>query len=226
MQLKHTFSLRLGAWLWVASLQYYVLQLVVAAAWSNNNGYSWASNTISDLANTHCGPYGARLVCSPPHSLMNASFIILGLTMIAGSYLLARALETNRVAQIGFSGMILAGVGTIIVGLFPENSVSTLHVLGAALPFIFGNIGMIVLGYALEQLPKTLRLYSVLSGLLGIIALGLFVAQQYVGLGIGGLERVVSYPQSVWMIIIGGYLLVRISSHFGASRQQSRSLEP
>jgi hypothetical membrane protein len=208
MQFKNTFSYRFGAWLWVASLQYYVVQLVVAAAWSNHKGYNWANNTISDLANTHCGPYGERLVCSPLHPLMNASFILLGLTMIGGSLLLVRAGGANRIAQAGFGSMILAGMGTIIVGLFPENSVSTLHVLGAALPFIFGNIGMIVLGYSLKKLPRMVRLYSVLSGGVGSVALGLFVTHQYVGLGLGGLERVVSYPQSIWMIVVGCYVLI------------------
>jgi hypothetical membrane protein len=201
----------LGAVLWVLSIQYYIAQLIVALSWHNHNQYSWANNTISDLANTHCGTYGSRLVCSPLHNVMNISFIVLGCTMIGGALILRRQLERNRLSSLGFGCMALAGVGTILVGLFPENTVSWLHVIGAALPFIFGNLGMLMIGGALEQ-PSLLRGYTIFSGLVGLAALACFITSTYLGLGIGGMERFVSYPQSIWMIVFGSYLLLSDSS--------------
>ncbi len=193
----------IGAMLWAFSIQYYIVQIVVAADWPPHNAFSLTTNTISDLANTVCGPYGNRLVCSPLHSYMNASFIVLGVTMIIGAYLLQKALQAGRWAAVGFGCMATAGVGTILVGLFPENSVSFFHILGAGLTFTLGNIAMILIGLSLKQLRRALRGYTVASGVIGLIGTVLFVTHVYLGIGGGTIERLAAYPQSIWMIIFG-----------------------
>lgn len=58
--------------------------------------YSLAHNTISDLGDTTCGIFNGRPICSPLHVLMNISFVVLGLTMVAGSLLVSRTLARNR----------------------------------------------------------------------------------------------------------------------------------
>ncbi|MDB5184719.1 MAG: hypothetical protein JWN38_527 [Candidatus Saccharibacteria bacterium] len=198
-----------GATLWLLSCQYYLVQLIAATAWPVGLSYSWRYNTISDLANTVCGPYGKRVVCSPDHSLMNASFIMLGLTMIGGAVLLHHRYAAGRLALVGFGALVVAGVGTIMVGLFPENTVSGLHVLGAALPFTLGNLGMILINVRAPMLPRWLRAYGLLSGVVGLVALALFTTHVYLWLGIGGMERFVSYPQSIWMTIFGLWALLQ-----------------
>jgi hypothetical membrane protein len=200
--------LRLGAALYVASIQYFLAQLLVARRWSPP--YSLARNTISDLGNTACGRYGGRLVCSPLHGVMNASFVVLGAAMVAGSALIwrghGRGGGAGRATAGGLGLMGASGAGVVLVGLFPENSVPALHGTGAGLSFVLGNAGIIVLGWAL-RLPPGLRVYSLLSGAGALAALGCFVSGQYLGLGEGGLERVVAYPQTIWLIVIGLYLL-------------------
>jgi hypothetical membrane protein len=196
-----------GAIAWALSLQYYVVQIAAAAMWPKDGGYSWGANTISDLANTHCGAYGMRVVCSPWHTAMNGSFIVLGITMVAGAWLLCK-LATTSAGTAGFMAMALAGIGSLLVGVFPENTVSQLHVTGAALSFLFGNAGMILLGVALRKLPQPLRVYTIASGVLGLAALIFFLGKAYLGLGIGGMERIVAYPQSIWMIVFGMWLLL------------------
>jgi hypothetical membrane protein len=198
-----------GAILWLLSAQYYIVQVMTANGWAKINGYSWANNTISDLANTRCGAYGDRLVCSPLHTLMNGSFILLGITMAAGSLLLWPYLAVNRPARLGLACMVIAGAGTILIGLFPENTVSALHITGAALPFILGNFGMILLGIAFDKFPPLLRGFSILCGSAGLIALVLFMTQTYLGLGIGGMERLAAYPQSIWMIVTATFLILK-----------------
>ena len=148
--------------------------------------YSWGHNTISDLANTQCGSYGDRLVCSPLHAAMNLSFLVLGVTMIGGALLLGKRFAGTHLSRFGFGCMVAAGMGTIVVGFFPENTVGWLHIIGAALPFVVGNIGMIAIGGGMKVLPVYLRVYSVLSGIVGLVALVLFLLHSYVGLGIGG----------------------------------------
>jgi hypothetical membrane protein len=193
-----------GPALWILSIQYFIVQLIVASQWTSP-AYSLAINTISDLGNTVCGPYGGRYVCSPLNPLMNASFIILGLTMFQGAALIYYEFRRNVGSLIGFSFMALAGFGTLIVGLFPENTISQLHFLGALLPFLIGNIGIVILGISLNT-PKWLRIFSVIAGSVSVIALGFFITHTYLGLGIGGMERIVAYPQTVWLIVFGLYI--------------------
>ena len=81
--------------------------------------YNLARDTISDLGNTACGTWNARFVCSPWHGLMNASFIVLGVAMTAGSILIHRQSAAGRAAAVGFTAMAISGIGVIIVGIFP-----------------------------------------------------------------------------------------------------------
>lgn len=192
-----------GPIIWILSIQYYLIQIAVARAWTVP--YSLAQNTISDLGNTACGDYAGRFVCSPLHSSMNASFITLGITMMTGSPLIYQEFKKTKASLTGFSLMALAGLGTLFVGLFPENTISTLHALGAFLPFFVGNIGIIILGLTLD-IPKTLRLYTLFSGLIALVALGFFIAHFYLGIGIGGMERLTAYPQTMWLIVFGVYI--------------------
>jgi hypothetical membrane protein len=210
-KLIKTFSDRyplVGPSFWMLSVQYLIVQLLVADHWKTP--FSLARNTISDLGNTACGPYGGRLVCSPLHDWMNASFIVLGLSMIIGAGLIYHEFRRSCASRIGFSFMALAGVGTVLVGLFPENTVSALHILGAALPFFIGNVGIIILGLKLDM-PGVLKAYNVISGVIMLMALALLLSGHYLGLGIGGMERVTAYPQTIWLIVFGIYIS---SSHY------------
>lgn len=179
-----------------------MVQYIAANAW--RTPFSWSENPISDLGNTSCAEYSNRFVCSPQHDLMNFSFVLIGLTMIFGSVLIAQQYPKNQ--RLGFYLLVLAGFGTILVGMFPENTISGLHTLGAALPLLLGNIALIILGVALK-LPKALRLYTLASGVVALIALVLYLSHHYLGLGQGGMERLVAYPQTIWMIVFGIYKL-------------------
>ncbi len=200
--------LNIGAILWVLSVQYYITQFLVAVFFSKYGPYSWRHNTISDLGNTYCGSYGHRLVCSPLYAVMDVSFVVLGITIIGGAALLQKQVMGNLIVKLGFACVALAGVGSILIGLFPENTVAVPHIAGATLAFLVGNSGMILLGLGLRRLPAILRAYTMLSGVVGLTALILFMTQNYESLGIGGMERIVSYPLTVWMIVFGAYLLL------------------
>lgn len=192
-----------GPVLWLLSIQYYVVQAVVALTWSQP--YSLLHNTISDLGNTACGLYGALYVCSPRHTLMNVSFVVLGITMLEGSTLIYHEFKKGRLSALGFTGMGLAGFGTILVGLFPENTIHVLHLIGAILPFFIGNLSIGLLGFALDT-PKLLRAYSLVTSFVTLAAFVLFISHAYLGLGIGGMERLTSYPQTIWLMIFGAYI--------------------
>lgn len=192
-----------GPAFWMASVQYFIVQLAVALRFKP--AYSLTQNTISDLGNTVCGIYGGASVCSPLRLLMNASFVVLGCTMIAGSMLIYREFREGRAAIVGFTFMAFAGFGTLLVGLFPENTIGALHTIGAALPFFIGNVGIVILGATLS-IPKNLRAYTIASGILSLAALALLTTHRYHGLGNGGMERLTAYPKTIWLIVFGIYM--------------------
>ncbi len=197
----------LGPLLWLASLQYLIVQPFVAAAWPVS--YSWKNHFISDLGNTVCGTYSGLYVCSPLHSVMNLSFVVFGITIATGSVLLYAQFQRTKLSLFGFFLMFLAGLGTILVGLFPENTVASLHVFGAILGLGVGNIAIVVIGLALKTIHPLLRYYSIATGIICLLAFALFASDYYLGLGRGGIERVASYPFAVWMAVFGAYHLRR-----------------
>lgn len=169
-------------------------QAVAAFAWEPS--YSLHLNAISDLGAVRCGPFDDRTVCSPLHGVMNVSLILLGLAMTAGSVLLYLWLRTSRT---GFSLMAVAGVGTMLVGVFPEDTVYWAHIAGADLAFLLGNIALIVFGLTL-RVPRWFSWYSILSGAVALVALVLFLSHHRFFFGLGGMERLVAYPQTIWLV--------------------------
>ena len=194
---------RLGPVLYVAGMQYFAVQLLAALRWPRP--YNISRDTISDLGNTACGTWNGRYVCSPLHDLMNGSFIVLGITML-GSVLISRRYGKGPMTTAGFTAMGLSGLGVVIVGIFPENSVPALHALGSALPFTLGNAALIAIAISLAM-PLLLRLCVSLSGVAALLALAAYTSGHYLGLGEGGLERVVAYPQTICLAVIGCYLI-------------------
>jgi len=197
---------RFGAIAWLLAIQFFIAQLVVQLAWATP--YSLATNYISDLGNTHCGPYpsgSGAYVCSPWHAWMNGSFILLGMSILLGAALVRRAFPPGRISAAGLAFVALAGPGVILVGLFPENVDISTHMFGAAVEFISGNLGMVVLGIALGATRRHARLaaYSIGSGVVGLLATWLFVSGEYLGLDIGGMERLAAYALPLWLIVAG-----------------------
>jgi hypothetical protein len=101
----------------------------------------------------------------------------------------------------------VAGLGTILVGLSPEN-VNVLFQLIGALNIPAGNAAMILLGLAIWRERIKLAWFSVLSGVIGL--LGLVVGPVLViltGHGGGLAERIALYPLIIWLIVFGFAIL-------------------
>jgi hypothetical membrane protein len=197
-------TVRLGAIVWICAVQFFVAQAVVQAAWTTP--YSLSENFISDLGNTACGPYAYEsvvYVCSPLHAWMNASFVLLGAIILVGVALVGRVFSQGPLGMIGLALVALAGPGLVLVGLYPENEALTPHKIGAGMQFVSGSLGMIVLGLALVRRARGLGLFSIVAGATGLLATVLFVEEIYLGLGIGGMERVAAYALPVWLIVAG-----------------------
>ena len=198
----------IGPTVFMLSAFYFVAQIVVGWVWTPP--YSVIRNSISDLGNTACGRYGGSYVCSPRHTLMNAAFIFLGLVMAVGSLLIYQEFTERKrreqlTALVGFVCLTLAGFGSILVGLFPENTISVMHITGAALAVGVGNVGILILALGLP-LPEGLRNFMLFIGIVSTSALILFACHRDFGIGAGGMERIAAYPQTIWLIRFAIYI--------------------
>ena len=205
--MRTTRGLGLGALAWASSIQFFVAQAVVQSAWTTP--YSLSRNYISDLGNTSCGlsEVGTSLVyvCSPWHAAMNVSFVVFGIGILLGCVLVRDALPASRLWLTGLALVAVAGPGAILVGVFPEDLNLPYHKLGAGMQFISGNAGLVVVGIAMWRARRwpSLAAGAIVAGAVGLVATGLFVAEQYLGLGIGGMERAAAYPLPIWLIAAG-----------------------
>ena len=89
------------------------------------------------------------------------------------------------------------------VGIFPE-SAGHIHTLVALIAFIFGGLSAVT---ASTFLMPLFRYLSVLLGVIARIALMLLILHQDMGLGLGGMERMIVYPIVLWAIGFSGYLM-------------------
>jgi hypothetical membrane protein len=184
-----------GVLLFVGGAQFTVFLTVAEAVFPN---YSVSTNYISDLG----------VWSKPSAAIFNPSVFFFGLLLLASGYYLQKEFRKR-----GFSSIVaLAGLGALGVGIFPEdtflvNGVPAIHGLFALFAFLFGGLAAIA-SYKVTKAP--FRYFSVILGVAALLALGLFGSTQsydYVGLGVGGMERMIVYPTLVWAVCLGGYLM-------------------
>lgn len=156
-------------------------------------GYSVSDNYISDLG---VGPM-------PSSAIFAVSVILFG----ALALLAAALFRKEDKKSLFWVFLALSGIGAIGVGVF--NSDYTLaHRPSALLAFLFGNLAAV---YSCKMVRPPLSHIFVALGLIGLSALGLFGGEAYLGLGVGGMERMILYPTMFWAVAFGAYLLAEES---------------
>ncbi|MGK5543278.1 DUF998 domain-containing protein [Streptomyces sp. URMC 127] len=197
---------RIGYAAWIVGVvQFFVTHGIVESAWARP--YSWARNNISDLGNAHCAMQQEpqlRYVCSPDHGLMNVAFVVLGTLLVVGAVLTGPLWRRSGIATAARILLVCAGLGFAVAGLAPADVHENEHVLGALLIMGLGNIGLLLAGAGLSNgVPRPLRLATSLLGVVAIAAFVLFLSRHYVGLGMGGMERVAALPVLAWALVAG-----------------------
>lgn len=181
-----------GALVFVGGTQFVLGMLVAEALYP---GYSISQNYISDLG------------AGPSAAIFNSSVFLLGLMVVAGSYFVQRFFRNRLVTGL----LVLAGVGAMGVGIFPENY-PVMHEIVSDVAFIFGGLAPIA---AYRLLRKPFNYFSAVLGLVSLCAMVLLSAQYtfglgeqyFLGLGPGGMERMIMYPILLWEMGLGGYLV-------------------
>jgi hypothetical membrane protein len=195
-----------GVAIFVGAVQFGVLLIVSEIIYSANgtkvgyvHGYAYSvfENYVSDLGAT-CPSSGSCYI--PPSALLfDSSIALLGLLIILGAYFLHRAFKWMPATVL----IVLTGVGALGVGLAPETT-GIWHGIFSLMVFLFAGLSTIVT-YRFQKKPMSY--FSVLLGVLTLIALVLFVLDIYLGLGPGGMERIIVYPTLLWAIGFGGHLM-------------------
>lgn len=141
-------------------------------------GYSISHNYISDLG------VGSTAI------IFNASIILMGALVLISSIILGRS----------YFIIAIIGLFSALVGVFPETT-GFPHSISALITFLFGGIAAIY--YAVRE-----KFYVwIILGVISLIALVLYVMKIYGGIGYGGMERMIVYPELIWGLSFASYLI-------------------
>lgn len=201
---------RLGAIFLCATCVFFVAQIIAQLAWP---GYSVSQYDVSALGVTECGQYTngsgglSFYACSPLHVVMNAGFILVGVFTSAGVILTRSIWPRRRLTRVGVAFVAVSGLGGILAGVFPANLNFGLHVLGALMDFLFAGSGILLLGAGVRKRNGGLAAWSLVLGGIAIMGFVLYNSQIFLGLGPGGMERVLGFSPVVWAIGLGFMLL-------------------
>ncbi len=190
----------------IAPLFFLIVEFVASRFWGNP-AYSYISNYISDLGVPVQTMFQGRQINSPLSSVMNFGFVMYANLFVIGNVLIFHALSKNgRIPRLVLNS--LYSLGIIFVGIFPGYDWPGLpmHVIGAFLVIVIGNIGIIMTGTLLNKTfkRKNYSIISMLLGILGLLGLVLVTVAASAGMSVQGLcERIAVYPMLVWSLLTG-----------------------
>ncbi len=199
-------SVRSGASLLIFGALEFIVGMIVVQ--SQYPGYSLSQNYISDLGGAH----------SPWALGFDASVILLGLCAMLGALLIWGAFEPGSSRGLGLGFLLIAGIGAVGVGVFPETTPvlnGGMHVIVSFIAFVGAGIGLTTVSFAEPRGPSwsVYRPLTLACGLVTLAAIVLFALGQfgnsaayYLGLGPGGMERLVVAPVLLWAIVEGVHL--------------------
>jgi len=176
----------IGALLLFGAVQFMMLMTVAETQYPS---YSVALNYISDLG----------IWSQPSAYIFNPSVVVSGITTLAAGYLVF--------ARVGWriQGALLfvSGLGGVGVGFFDELTGAP-HILFAFMVFIGG--ALVAMAFK-RRLKGPLGYFGLAFGIVSLLALVLLGTGAWLGLGPGGMERMVAYPQMMFSMALGGYFL-------------------
>jgi hypothetical membrane protein len=190
-----------GVALFVGVVQFAIFEMIAEFVYP---GYSVSANYISDL-----GPpcsNGTACASSTSWVIFDTSIMVLGIFLVVSAYLFYRYFKWKPFASL----ILIAGIAAIGVGIFDETAPFMLHSIFSFITFIAIGLSAI-LSYRMQKPP--LGYFAVFLGLVTLVALVLYVPDHGVsmgdslGIGKGGLERMIVYPVLLWSLAFGGHLM-------------------
>jgi hypothetical membrane protein len=127
--------------------------------------------------------------------LYSAWIAVCGALALIVSLLGRRTLGTGLTTTLAVAGACAVGVG-----LFPLRT-SAPHTFFAFAAYVFVVVSMII---SYRVLRPPLSHVSVGLGIIALVAFVLLVTGHFLGIGKGGMERMIAYPIFVWALGFGG----------------------
>jgi hypothetical membrane protein len=169
-------------------------------------GYSISENYISDLG------------VGPSSIIFNSSVFFLGMLLLFGVYFLKQISEFKCINIL----ILPMGIGAMGVGVFTKDF-GTVHHVVSTMTFLFGGLSAIT---SFKVLKKPFSLTSIILGAMtlgalilfstGLVTSGLLNSNEsidsffFLGLGPGGMERMIVYPPLMWLAGFSGQLFTKI----------------
>ena len=142
----------------------------------------------------------------PAAALFNSSLFLLGLFIIVSAYLILRAFKG---VQPKFSNWLfwflltMTGIGAAGISIFSENF-GTAHVIAVRTFWVFA-VPAAIMSYKFQKKP--FAYVSVVLGVLILAAAVIFLSPvNDLGLGRGGMQRMIQYPILLWLLGFGANL--------------------
>jgi hypothetical membrane protein len=175
----------------VGAIQFVLAVVICEAIYS---GYSVGQQAMSDLGNWSLAGNSA--------AIFDVSLILSGMLTLASAYFIQRGFKNRLFSSL----FVIIGIGSIGVGVVAEDISLPVHSVFALFVFVFGAASAIM-SYKFEKSP--LSYISAILGAVMLAALALFISGPgfYLGLGLGGMERFIIYPFSLWSLGFGAYLI-------------------
>jgi hypothetical membrane protein len=169
----------------VGMVQFMMLMLLAEILYPH---YSVSTNYISDLG------VGSTAI------IFNSSIMLLGILLVIAAYVSRETLRSRSMWIL----IAIVGLAAFGVGAFPETT-GIPHYTFALIAFGGGAITAI---NSARMIRGYLRYVVVVLGAISLVALFIgVVLHTTLGLGNGGLERMIAYPVFLWTLLFGGYLL-------------------
>jgi len=185
-----------GLLIFVAAAAIILAAIVSEAIYS---GYSVGQQNMSDLGDWSLAGNAA--------AIFDVAAILAGMLVVVSAYFIQRTYK-NRL----FSSLIVTiGVCFIGVGIVAENVFLPLHAVLAVITFV-GLAAAAFMSYKFEKPPLSyisviLGVVILLAFILWFLGLGAGNSGFYLGLGVGGMERLIIYPALLWMFGFGAHLI-------------------
>ena len=183
-----------GLLFFIASVQFVLVAIICEALYP---GYSVGQQFMSDLGNwSLAGNYAA---------IYNVSVIFSGIIGIASAYFIQRVFKNRLFTSL----LVVSDVCYVFVGVVSEDISLPVHGISGLVGLVFGLAAMIM-SYKFVKSP--LSYAPVILGGVTLLALVLQASGFYLGLGLGGIERLEIYTYLLWGLGFDGYLIGEASN--------------
>ncbi len=183
-----------GSTLFIGTVQFALAVLLAEFLYP---GYSVSQQPLSDLGAT-CRQ-GTCQLFQPSSTIFNSSIVITGVLLLVTGFYLRKSVRANILVAL----VLIAGAAAIGIGVFSE-TFGIIHGIFSGIAFLSISFTAIV-AYRVQRFPFSY--FSVVLGVISLAAAVLYEDSVYLGLGQGGMERIIVYPVLLWAVAFSGQMV-------------------